>query len=253
VDEHVIADVMLLAGLVPYFGFIPVHISVFVHIPGEVIAQIDAEDAEVLQRVELVGFADAVVILVNPHAEVAVDRIAGVDDSVSVSAIGRVVEDRQGQVAVRVSGFWLGRSVAEQLGEVVDSPIAVPIQGQPSIVEGGFRLAHLMEVLSRQDAELNPVGYGGEMEADTGRIDRDWAADARPAAGLAYLVAVVAAGFRRSAQASRVAVRTRPLACAGVADRVGSHIARFQGTSKDPPQSRRPAPYRRCRWYLRMP
>ena len=66
------------------------------------------------------GLADSVVILVNPEAERGKDLIAGVDHSVGISSLLKIVIDGQGSKSIGMRGRRLRREIAEELLAVGD-------------------------------------------------------------------------------------------------------------------------------------
>jgi|SRR6516162_8903214 len=82
-------------------------VAVLVHSIRQFIVQRDPINTEFRKPVKLVRFRDAVVVGVDPQTKLGVDRVAAVDDAVSVTAIFRLVEYRQRQKAMGSSdGGW---------------------------------------------------------------------------------------------------------------------------------------------------
>jgi len=76
-------------------------------------------------------------ISVLPQPETGKDSVLPVDNAITVAAIFRFIEFRQGQKPVLVRGRRLGREVAKQLSSIVDEAIAIPVKCEPGIVRIG--------------------------------------------------------------------------------------------------------------------
>ena len=70
-----------------------------------------------------------------------IDGVAWVDDTVAVAAIGGIVENGQGQKAIRRVAWRLWRNITKELSPVVDEAISVAIQGEPTVCIGSIRPA----------------------------------------------------------------------------------------------------------------
>src|SRR6516165_10702280 len=108
-------------------------VAVLVHSIRQFIVQRDPINTEFRKPVKLVRFRDAVVVGVDPQTKLGVDRVAAVDDAVSVTAIFRLVEYRQRQKAIGFVGRGLGSDVSKQLGAIVDPAVAIPVQSKEGV------------------------------------------------------------------------------------------------------------------------
>ena len=129
------------------------------------IPQVDLEDAKLLEGVKLVGLADAVVVGVDPDPQVAVHSVPWVYDAVPVATVGGVIEEGQRQEAVRSAAPRLRCQIAEELGEVIDGPVAIPVERQPSISSPRVGPTDLLQRSVRTESELHAVSDAGQMIA----------------------------------------------------------------------------------------
>jgi hypothetical protein len=160
---HVIAGVPLVTALIPKGSLVAELIPVLVDERGRVIFQSNLENAELLERVQFVRLADAVVVRVDPNPQMGVHGIARVDKPIAIAAVRRVVENGQSQVAVWGVTRRLSCQVAEKFREVVNRSVAVPVQCQPAISPICVRPAHLLQGPPGEQTKFNALIQTGQM------------------------------------------------------------------------------------------
>src|SRR5579864_2658951 len=125
------------------------------------------------KRVKLVRFGDAVVVSIDPQTKLGVDRVAAVDDAVSVPTIFRLIEDRQRQEPIRVVRRGLGSEVSKQLRAIVDFAIAVAIQSKEGV--GGARSspAYLSRLTRVKQIKFHTACIVCKVEPRSVHVDND--------------------------------------------------------------------------------
>lgn len=108
-------------------------IAVLVCSTRKFIVERDPINSKLRKCVKLVGFRDAIVVGIDPKKKSGIDRVAAVDNAVSIAAIFRLVEFRQGKKAIGIGRCRLGSEVAKQLRAIVDSAVAVPVQSKEGV------------------------------------------------------------------------------------------------------------------------
>jgi len=154
---------MFRTGLVPKRTLVPEPISVLVNEGRIPVGEADLENAQLLERVQFLGLAVAVVVRIDPDPEVGVHGVAGIDDPVPVSAVRRSVKNCQGEEAVGVVARGLRRVVAEQLGEVVDGSVGIAVEGEPAVVPVCVRPAHLLQGPAGEHTKFHAIIQAGQM------------------------------------------------------------------------------------------
>ena len=96
-------------------------------------ADVEADDALLIQRGEFVALADAVLVEILPYAQRGEVGILRIDDTVVVGVFLRQCGEAVGGIARGAVGR---RGVAEQLGAGIDHAVAVAIHDQQAVVGG---------------------------------------------------------------------------------------------------------------------
>jgi hypothetical protein len=183
-------------------------IPVLIHSTREMIVQRDPIDTEFWKCVQLVWFGDAIVVGINPQAKFGVDRVAGVNDAVTVSAVLRLVEYGQGEKSIGVVGRGLGSNVSKQLRTIVDFAVAVPVQSKERVCGTRGSPTGLNGRTCVKEIEFHPACIVGKAIPRTVYVDNDW--------GTATYPAITAAGTLGAAVRSAALIRISFLYTAGV-------------------------------------
>jgi hypothetical protein len=133
-------------------------------------------DSSLLQRKQLTRIGNSIVILVNPHHQLRINRVASVDDTIAIPAVRGLIEHREREkpIAPSFGWLWLGSNIAEKLRAVVDLPIPIPVKRQKPAVPSASRPRHLHRLTISEEVEFDAILGARQLVALSGQIDDDW-------------------------------------------------------------------------------
>lgn len=152
--------------LIVYFGAISEQIAVLICPFGLLVIKTDRVYTERSERVQLARLRNSVMIHILPQSQRSEHCVMGVDHPISVAAVFGFVVLGQRCKPVEALRRRLRCKVAEQLGAVIDTTVAVSIKREESIVRTssgpGSPLPNPIAVKIEVDAargicELKPV------------------------------------------------------------------------------------------------
>ena len=156
-------------------------------------------------------------VSIDPQTQLGVDRVASVDDGVSVSTVLRLVEYRQRKKAVGIVGRGLRSEVPKQLCAVVDFAIAVPVQDKEGV--GGARSspAYLGGLTRVKQIEFHAACVVCKVKPRTVHVDNDRATGVDASVRIPYIAdqggaAIIGARTIRTGCQATPATRTSALA-----------------------------------------
>lgn len=148
-------------------------VAVLVNPSGKVVVEGNPLDMELLKRVELVRLGNPVVVGIDPQPQLGIDGVAGVYQSVAVSAVLRLVKHGECKKPVRIVRRGLWGYVAEQFRAVVDPPIAIPIQSKECIGGPWSGPGDLRRLAGVEQVKFHSSRLIRQVEARTVHVDKD--------------------------------------------------------------------------------